>query len=68
MQAAIKGAMKVSGLAAALLALAAPPSVNGQAPADPTVQVDFSNPDRSPTQWTLSPPARRNRCFPNWFI
>ncbi len=53
-QAAIKGAMKVSGLAAALLALAAPPSVNGQAPADPTVQVDFSNPDRSPTQWTLT--------------
>src|SRR5208283_5215463 len=50
------GAMKSCWLAAALLAVAAPLAANGQAPsaADPTFQLDFSDPGLSPSQWTLT--------------
>lgn len=56
MKAAAKVAMKVSGLGVALLTLAAPLPAIGQVPAaaDPTVQMDFSDPDLSPAQWTLT--------------
>ena len=48
--------MKSCWLAVALLAVAAPAAANGQAPsaADPTFQLDFSNPGLSPSQWTLT--------------
>jgi hypothetical protein len=44
------------GLAVALLAVAVPVAASGQAPsaADPTFQLDFSNPGLSPSQWTLT--------------
>jgi hypothetical protein len=44
------------GLAVALLAVAAPVAAYGQAPsaADPTFQLDFSDPGLSPSQWTLT--------------
>lgn len=44
------------GLAVALLALTAPAAVYGQAAsaADPTFQLDFTNPGLSPSQWTLT--------------
>ena len=44
------------GLAFALVAVAAPLAANGQAvaAADPTFQLDFSNPALSPSQWTLT--------------
>jgi hypothetical protein len=43
-------------LAFAFLAVAAPVAANGQTPsaADPTIQVDFSDPGLSPSQWTLT--------------
>jgi hypothetical protein len=52
----MKAAIGIFGLAVALLALAAPPSAECQSPgaADPTVQMDFSNPGLSPAQWTLT--------------
>jgi hypothetical protein len=52
--------MKAFWLAVAFLAVAAPVAANGQAAhaadpaADPTFQVDFSNPGLSPSQWTLT--------------
>jgi hypothetical protein len=48
--------MKSCWLAVALLAVAAPAAANGQAlsAADPTFQLDFSNPGLSPSQWTLT--------------
>jgi hypothetical protein len=48
--------MKSCWLAVALLAVAAPLAANGQAPsaADPTFQLDFSDPGLSPSQWTLT--------------
>lgn len=56
MKAAMKVAVKLSGLAIALLMLAAPSFANGQLSmaADPSFQADFSNPGRSPAQWTLT--------------
>jgi hypothetical protein len=66
MKVAIKGLGRESGLplapvavallAVALVAVAAPVAANGQAPsaADPTFQLDFSNPGLSPSQWTLT--------------
>ena len=44
------------GLAVTLLALAAPVAAYGQTPpvADPTFQLDFTNPGLSPSQWTLT--------------
>ncbi|MGA3132573.1 MAG: hypothetical protein ABSD59_17350 [Terracidiphilus sp.] len=51
----MKAALRVSWLAVALVALAAPIAANGQTPAaDPVFQVDFSNPGLSPAQWTLT--------------
>jgi hypothetical protein len=43
-------------LAVAFLAVAAPVAANGQTPsaADPMIQVDFSDPGLSPSQWTLT--------------
>jgi hypothetical protein len=48
--------MKSCWLAVALLAVASPAAANGQAPsaADPTFQLDFSDPGLSPSQWTLT--------------
>jgi hypothetical protein len=45
-----------SGLAVALVAAGVPVMAKGQAPAaaDPTFQLDFSNPGLSPPQWTLT--------------
>jgi hypothetical protein len=56
MKPAMKVAVRVSGLAVALLTLAAPPFANGQVSvaATPAFQADFSNPGRSPAQWTLT--------------
>lgn len=52
----MKGLGRELGLAVALLAVATPVAANGQAPpaADPTFQLDFSNPGLSPSQWTLT--------------
>ncbi len=48
--------MRIGWLAVALLAVAAQVAANGQAPApaDPTFQLDFSDPALSPSQWTLT--------------
>ena len=52
----MRGLGRELGLAAALLAVAAPVAANSQATsaADPTFQLDFSNPGLSPSQWTLT--------------
>ena len=52
----MRGLGRELGLAVALLALAAPVAAIGQAPpvADPTFQLDFTNPGLSPSQWTLT--------------
>jgi hypothetical protein len=50
------GLARELGLAVALLAAAVPVAANDQAPsaADPTFQLDFSDPGLSPSQWTLT--------------
>jgi hypothetical protein len=51
-----KSGLPVALLAVALLAAAAPVAAKGQdsSAADPTFQLDFSNPGLSPSQWTLT--------------
>ncbi len=46
--------MKAVWLAFAALAPALALAARGEAPADPVVQVDFSNPGLSPSQWTMT--------------
>lgn len=52
----MRGLGRELGLAVTLLALAAPVAAYGQTPpvADPTFQLDFTNPGLSPSQWTLT--------------
>ena len=52
----MKGWGREWGLAVALLAVAGPAAAVGQAPseADPTFQLDFSDPGLSPSRWTLT--------------
>jgi hypothetical protein len=51
----LKAAIVILGRAVVLVALAAPIAANSQTPAaDPSFQVDFSNPGLSPAQWTLT--------------
>jgi hypothetical protein len=56
----MKATIEAFWLAAMLLALAAPVAADGQARSaaeptvDPTIQVDFSDPGLSPSQWTLT--------------
>ena len=52
----MRGLGRELGFAVALMAVAAPVAAIGQTPpaADPTFQLDFTNPGLSPSQWTLT--------------